>query len=47
MFLKIEIKIYENAQRIDYSKSRILISRIPVAVEVKPVVVSVEPGNLM
>jgi len=30
----------------DYLKSRILVKRIPVAVEVKPIGIGVEPGNL-
>ena len=39
------IRKKNSAQGINYSKSRILTKRIPVTVEVKPVIVGVEPGN--
>jgi len=41
----IQSSLIKNA-RLDYSKSRILVKRIPVGVEVEPVIVGVEPCNL-
>lgn len=43
--IKINFKI--KSPRIDYSKSRILISEVPVTVEVKPVIVGVKPDSFL